>query len=280
MDPWNWALSQLPFDFLRYDFMRAALLAAVPLALGFGLLSPFVVAKRMSFFSDVIGHSALTGVAIGTFLGLADPLPATATLALALAFLVTLATRATRGASDQALAVIYAAVVSAGVLLLSMGGNFQRFAGFLSGSILAADAGTFWPLLGMLALVAAFLIAFGNQLALAAANPSLARSRGIRTGILDAAFAGLVALAVSASIRWVGVLVINSLLILPGAASRLVSRSMKGYVGLSVLISLGSGIAGILLSFYLGSAPGATMALAAVACWAALAGARAIRRSR
>ena len=93
------------------------------------------------------------------------------------------------------------------------------------------------------------------------------RSRGIRARMTEYGFTILVAVAVMMSIRWVGVMLINSLLILPAAASRNVARNAAGYTRLSVLIALVCGVTGLALSYYLNTSAGAAVVLCCAAVY-------------
>jgi len=107
----------------------------------------------------------------------------------------------------------------------------------------------------------------GNALMLTSVNSSLARSRGARTFLIETSFTVLLALVVIVSIRLVGILIANSLLVLPAAASRNLSRNVYAYTGWAVTISVLSGVAGLVASYYWGTASGATIVLFAAACY-------------
>ena len=263
MDIWNSVLSVLPFDWVRYDFMKTALLAVILVSPSFGLVGTTIVGNRMAFFSDVIGHSALTGLAIGILLGFADPRPVMIIFAVLLAIAIQFFKRVTSAAADTVIGVFFAATIALGVALLSRGGNFSKFTVFLVGDILGVTpAETAYLALMLLAIVLFWTVA-GNAITLVGINSSLARSRGIRVFLIETAFSALVAAVVILSIRWVGILIINSLFILPAASSRLVSESVRQYTVISVILSLAAGIAGLIISFYWGTACGATIVLCA-----------------
>ena len=263
MQLWNIVLSVLPFDWVRYDFMKTALLAVMLVSPSFGLIGTMIVGNRMAFFSDVIGHSALTGLAIGILLGFADPRPVMVVFAILLAVAIQLFRRVTSAAADTVIGVFFAATIALGVALLSRGGNFSKFTVFLVGDILGVTPGETVYLALMLLIIVFFWIVAGNSITLVGINPSLARSRGIRVILIETAFSALVAAVVILSIRWVGILIINSLFILPAASSRLVAGSVRRYTILSVLLSLSAGVAGLIISFYWGTACGATIVLCA-----------------
>ena len=260
---WNSAISALPFEWVRYDFMKTALLAIIFVSPSFGLIGTMIVANRMAFFSDVIGHSALTGLAIGIIIGFTDPRPAMLIFAVLLAIAIQLFRRMTGAAADTVIGVFFAATIAFGVALLSRGGGFAKFTVFLVGDILSVSKGDILSLAIMLGAILAYWIFFGNSIALISVSPSLARSRGIKVFIAETAFSVLVAVVVILSIKWVGILIINSLFILPAAAARMLSGSIRSYTLWTVLISIVSGIAGLIISFYWGTACGATIVLCA-----------------
>ncbi|MPN41808.1 High-affinity zinc uptake system membrane protein ZnuB [bioreactor metagenome] len=119
-----------------------------------------------------------------------------------------------------------------------------------------------WLLLALVFGTAAWVLLY-NRLLLVSVNASLARSRGIRVNLTEYAFVILVAVAVMLSIRWVGVLLINALLILPAAAGRNLARSARGHALFSVLIAMLSGVLGLILSFYWNTSAGAAIVLCA-----------------
>ena len=146
-------------------------------------------------------------------------------------------------------------------MILSRGGAFARYSSLLVGDVLSVTANDLPLLLGALILVFVCWTFLFNPLLLTSVNASLARSRGIRTKLTEYGFTILVALCVMVSIRWVGVMLINSLLILPAAASRNLARNAVSYLWGSVLISLVCGIAGLILSYYLNTSAGAAIVL-------------------
>ena len=107
-----------------------------------------------------------------------------------------------------------------------------------------------------------------NKLLLTAVNPALAQSRRVNTKWIEYAFAALLAVAVMLSIKWVGVLLINALLILPAAAARNVARTARQHALFSVLIGLFCGVAGLILAYYLDTGVGAAVVLCAALCYA------------
>jgi zinc transport system permease protein len=264
LEPWHRAVSLLPFEWADYAFMRLALLAVLFIAPLLGALGTVVVANRMAFFSEAIGHAAFTGIALGVVLGLANPLWSMVGFALLLTLAITWVRRRGGLSSDTAIGLVMAFTVSLGIVILSKGGDFARFTNFLIGDMLGVAPGDV-ALLGLLAVVVMVLFfAFFNRLLLASVSPALARSRARHPGAAELLFASMLAVVVTFSLPWIGILVINALLILPAAAARNLARNTAGFFGWAVLIAIVSGIAGLIASFYASTATGATIVLAAM----------------
>ena len=121
----------------------------------------------------------------------------------------------------------------------------------------------FAALLVIAVVVVIFWIFFSNKLYAISLNPSLAKSKGVNTKIVENLFVIIVATIVMISIRWVGILIINSMLILPAAASRNIARNLREYHVLSVIFALLSGMLGLVISYYIGVATGPTIVMIA-----------------
>ena len=267
LEPWHRAVSLLPFEWADYAFMRLALLAVLFIAPLLGALGTVVVANRLAFFSEAIGHAAFTGIALGVVLGLANPLWSMVGFALLLTLAITWVRRRGGLSSDTAIGLVMAFTVSLGIVILSKGGDFARFTNFLIGDMLGVTPGDV-ALLGLLAAVVMVLFfAFFNRLLLASVSPALARSRARHPAAAELLFASMLAVVVTFSLPWIGILVINALLILPAAAARNLARSTAGFFGWAVAIAVCTGIAGLIASFYASTATGATIVLVAMAVY-------------
>ena len=264
MTVWRELVGLLPWAWAHYEFMQNALLAVLLITPLFAALGCMVVNSRMAFFSEAIGHAALTGIAIGALAGLADPTFAVVGFSVLLALVVALLRRYSFASTDTVIGLVMALAVALGVVLLSRGGGFNRYTGYLIGDLLTITPAE----LARLALVAAVVAAGGawffNRLFLAVLNPALARSRGVNAWAQEALFSAAVALVVAISLAWVGLLVINSLLILPAATARNLTRRTSSYLLVAMAVSLAAGVAGLLASYAWATATGATIVLVAM----------------
>lgn len=266
MSTWYALLDLLPFDWAHYEFMKNALTAILLMAPAFALLGCLIIQNQMSFFSEAVGHAGLTGIAIGMLLGIQDPTGSMILLAVLLAVAVTWLRNFSSIPSDTAIGLVMAAVVALGVVLLSRGGNFAKYSGYLIGDILTIPPSAIGRLVIMLAVILLLWLVFFNRFLLVSMNHSLARSRGVSIWLTELIFTATVAVVVTISIQWMGLLVINSLLILPAAASRNMARNTRAYIWTAIAFSLLSGVLGLLSSFYANTvATGATIVLYAFA---------------
>ncbi len=253
----------LPFQWIQYDFMKNALVAILIITPLFGLLGTMIVNNRMAFFSEALGHSAFTGIAIGIIFGISDTNLSMVIFAVLFALLLNKIKRLNTISTDTIISVFASFSTAVGLVILSKGGNFSKYSSLLVGDILSISGKEIlFLLLIFVATMVFWLFAF-NKLHALSVNQSLAKSRGVPVILIDNLFVILIALIVMLSIKWVGILIINALLILPAAASRNLADDMREYHLYSVLISVFSGILGLILSYYNNTATGPTIVIVA-----------------
>ena len=262
MNLWYAICDILPFEILHWHFMANAFLALLLMGPLFGLLSTMIVTGRMSFFSDALGHSAFTGIAIGAICGIAAPIWAAVAFSVVFALLFSFVRSRSNQAADTLIGVFSSAAVALGIFVATMGGgSFTKYNKYLIGDILSIS-----PVeIGMLALTLLFVLIFwtvySNRLTLTAIHPQLASSRGIPVKASNTLFTVAIAVVVTLSISSVGLLILNSLLVLPAASARNVAKNWKQYHGFSIFFALIAGIAGLVISYYLGASAGAAISL-------------------
>jgi len=262
MSIWYTICELLPIEMLQWDFMKNALLAILLMAPLFGLLSTMVVTGRMSFFSDALGHSAFTGIAIGAICGVAAPIWVAVIFSVVFALLFSYVRNRSNHAADTLIGVFSSTAVALGIFIATLnGGSFTKYNKYLIGDILSVTPVEIGVLALVLLAVVIFWVFSSNRLVLTAIHPQLASSRGISVGASQTVFTVAIAVVVTLSISSVGLLILNSLLVLPAAASRNVARNLKQYHLFSVLFALIAGLSGLALSYYLGSSAGAAISL-------------------
>ena len=256
-------------EFLSYGFMRNALIAVCIITPLFGILGTMIVNNKMAFFSDALGHSALTGMAIGVLLGFAGTDVPMLIFALFFALLLNHMKRKSSASTDTIISVFSSLGTAVGLVVLSRGGNFSKYSALLVGDILSITAKEIFCLAGVLAVTLLFWLFCFNKLHTCSVNKSLAKSKGIPVRLIEDLFAVLIAVIVMLSIKWVGILIINALLILPVAAAANISSNMREYHLFSVILSVASGIIGLVLAYYLNAAVGPTIVIVAAVFFAA-----------
>lgn len=255
----------LPFSWVEFSFMKNAFLAVLLIAPLFGLIGTMIVNNKMSFFSDAMGHCALTGIAIGVMLGINNY--AVSMIAFAIIFALGISTiiESKVSSADTIIGVFSSAGMAIGIVILSASGGFSKYTGYLTGDVLSITKNEILTLaIAAVIIVLIWFLSF-NKLMISSLNSDMARSKQINVRFYKNIFVILVALIVTVSIKWVGMLIINSLLVLPAASAKNLVKNMRGYHVVSVLISLVSGISGLIISYYMGTSAGATIVLVSAA---------------
>lgn len=247
---------------LQWDFMKNALIAMILMAPLFGLCSTMIVTGKMSFFSDALGHAAFTGIAIGCICGIAAPTWVAVIFSALFALLFSFVRSRSNHTADTLIGVFSSTAVALGIFIATAdGGSFTKYNRYLIGDILSVSGSEILGLAITLAVVVLFWFIFANRLTLSAIYPQLASSRGIPVTLTQTLFTLVIAVTVTVSISWIGLLILNSLLILPAATARNFSKNLKQYHLFSVLIALVSGILGLCISYYFSASSGAAISL-------------------
>lgn len=253
----------LPFQWLSYDFMKNALLAMLIITPLFALIGTIIVNNKLAFFSDALGHSAFTGIGIGTILGITNTNLVMIIFAIIFAIALNKIKRKNTVSTDTIISVFSSLGTALGLVILSKDGNFSKYSNLLVGDILSITPKEILFLLGIFCAVIVFWLLAFNQLHAISVNESLAKSRKIAVEWIDHIYVILIAVVIMLSIRWLGILIINALLILPAASSRNIAENMREYHLFSIIISLFSGVLGLILSYYNNTATGPTIVLVA-----------------
>ncbi|HWD33059.1 MULTISPECIES: metal ABC transporter permease [Pseudomonas] len=277
----GWASSGYLPEALAYGFVVNALLAGLMIGPVLGGLGTLVVVKRFAFFSEAVGHAALTGVAIGILLGepYTGPYGSLFGYCLLFGILLNFLRNRTGLSPDTLIGVFLSVSLALGAsLLLMLAGkiNVHILENVLFGSVLTVS-GQDLLVLGIVGtLVLALALPLYNRIMLASFNPQLAAVRGVAVKSLDYLFVVLVTLVTVAAVKVIGAILVGALLVIPAAAARLISQSLKGFFWASVLIATLSTLVGILLPivFDLPVPSGAAIILVAGCCFALAALAR------
>ncbi|AHF92206.1 zinc ABC transporter permease [Opitutaceae bacterium TAV5] len=239
-------------DSLGYAFVINALACALLIGPLLGGLGALVVTKRLAFFSQAIGQAALTGVAIGILVGEAPDAAYASLFAFCGLFALTLnyVRQRSRLPSDTVIAVFLSVALAAGsCLLVFLAGkaDIHLLDAVLFGSILTVNDGDIAVLLATGAVALAVTWRWGNGFVLASFQPGLARVRGVRVVWLEYVFILLVTLVTVASVKIIGAILVEALLVIPASAGRLLGRSLRSFFLWSIGLCTASCVLGVLV---------------------------------
>lgn len=250
-----------PFEWAQYNFMKNALLGVLLVTPMFGILGTMVVNNKMSFFSDALGHSALTGIAVGVMFGVNNTLVSMLAFSILLTIAIINVKNTKTSSVDTIIGVFSSSAVALGIVILSYNGGFNKYSSYLIGDLLSISSSDIYMLIVSFIVVLIIWFTCFNKFLLVSINHTFARSRGVNIKFYEYVFTILIAVIVTISIQWVGILVISSMMILPAASARNIANNIRQYHIYSILIAVISGILGLFISYQFGCATGATIVL-------------------
>ncbi len=230
-----------------------SLSGGVLISIVLAIVGTMVVHNKLAFFSDALGHCTFTGIALGHFLGLRNYEISNLLFAILFSIIISYLIEKSKSSADTVISVFSSAGLSLGVFILTLSNGISRYSDFLIGDILSINKSEIIGILILLLFVILFWIFLFNKFLISSLNKDLAVSKLINYKFYRSAFMMLIAVVVSFAIKWVGILLINSLLTLPAAAAKNISKSMKQYLMLSLIFSLISGFCGFIMSYFIGS---------------------------
>jgi zinc transport system permease protein len=276
------AQGDLP-HFFQYAFVVNAVLCSLVAGPLLGGMGTMVVAKRMAFFSQAVGQAALTGVALGVLLGEPVTAPYASLFGFCTLFALTMnfTRNRTRMSQDTVIAVFLSISLALGacvLLYVTATVNMHVLDNVLFGSILTVNDTDVSVLLAVGAVCVLIGVPLFNRIVLSSLNPSLAMARGVNAVLLDYVFVLMITAVTVACLKIVGAMLVEALLIVPAAAARNVSRSLRGFVFLSMAISTMSCLLGVILPmlYEIPIPSGGAIILAAAACFVGTATLRAV----
>lgn len=239
-----------------YEFMRYALLSACILGPACALLGVFVTLRGMAFFSDALAHSAVTGVALGflvqeKFALPVDPMLCVFLFSFILATFMAWLARRTTLAADTIIAFSFTGSVALGVIVISWLGKYRLLDGILFGSIYANGPADIAKQAVLALVILVVLVGQMRSYVLSTISPEMAHVQRLLSGLLDYAFALLIAATVAVCLKMLGALLLSALIVIPPAAAKLVSGSFRSLLLVSVLGGLLAACLGVIASWQL-----------------------------
>jgi len=248
-------------EILQYGFMQRALLAGILVSITCGVIGTYVVVRRMVFISGGISHSAFGGIGLGYLVGI-DPVIGAMVFAIASALGIGAISRRTRLSEDTAIGILWAVGMALGVIFIGLSSGFAPdLFGYLFGNILAVSFSDLALMLGVTMVMLVVVVVLFKEFLSLSFDEEFARVSGVHTGWLYFTLVILIALSVVVLIRAVGIVLLIALLTIPAAISRQFVSSLGRMMLLSTVLSIVFVVCGLLLSYVLDLASGATIIL-------------------
>ncbi|MBT3531489.1 MAG: iron chelate uptake ABC transporter family permease subunit [Gammaproteobacteria bacterium] len=248
---------------LTTDFVLYALAAGLALAAISGPMGSLVVWRRMSYFGDTLAHSALLGIAIGLITN-SNPQLSIIITCLLFAFMLTLLDRRPSLSTDTLLGILAHSSLALGVVVLALADSIRvDLEAYLFGALLTISTTDLVWVLGIVLFVAVVFYKFWNDFLSITVHQELAEIEGINIAKMNLILLLLIALVIAVSMKIVGVLLITSLLIVPPAAARQLSKNPEEMAVKASIIGVISVVLGIFSSFYLDVPVGPTIVVVA-----------------
>jgi len=254
-------------DPFRAEFMQRALVATLVIGVVAPVVGTWVVLRRMANLGDAMAHGTLAGVGIAYALGI-DVLFGAVGAGLLLATLLVTFSGNRRLGQETVVTVLGTAFFGLGVVVISRLDTGVELTHFLFGRVLTVGWGDIWLNIALGGAAVAVVLALFGELRLATFDHVQAEQVGVRVELVQAVLVVLLAVVVVISLRAVGTVMSVTLLVTPAATSRLFARSLRQMTVWAVVFGVTEGTVGLVLSYHLEAAPGATIGLTAAAVFA------------
>ncbi|NQZ31003.1 MAG: metal ABC transporter permease [Oceanospirillaceae bacterium] len=247
----------LPFQFV---FMQQAFIVVFILSLPMAILSCYIVLKGWSLMGDAIAHAVLPGVVLAYMLAIPLSIGAFAA-GLCCALTTGFIKENSRLREDTIMGIVFSAMFAIGIILFHKAETELHLTHLLLGDILGISLASMieTSLIGLFVL--AVMVIRGRDLLLLIFDPQQAQITGISIKFWHYAFQVLLALTIVAALQAVGMILSIALLIAPGACALLVTKRFATMLKISVAVAMSSSVLGVYASFYIDSAPAATIVL-------------------
>ena len=248
-------------EILSYGFMQRAIITGIVVGILTGVISVFVVLRRVAFVGSGISHAAFGGVAIGFLAGI-NPMITAMIYSILIAFGIEIISSRGRVAEDTAIGVFFSSSMALGIVLIGLSKSYNvDLFGYLFGSILAISEKEMWLTIGITLVILTTLVMIIKELLSITFNEELAVVSGIPTRLIKSIFLVSMAVAIVMSIKVVGIILVSALLVIPGAVAQLLSRNFYSMILISCFIALFSTITGLYLSYQFDLSPGGMIVL-------------------
>ena len=246
----------------KYDFMIRSIITAASSGIMLSALGPFTINRNMGFMADAMAHATLPIIAVGVFLGFSISelgVPASIIIAFFLGYIV----KNINIGEDTAIGIIFSSFFALGFVLISVLDVTINLEDLLFGQILAVSTFDTYIVGSLLFIVLSVLIIFFKQLLFFSFDPIGAEVNGLNTTFLNYLFLIVLSVAIVGSLQTVGIILVLSMLIIPAAAAKLVTKTFVNSIRISIVFGVTASVAGLYLSYFFNLPSGPTMSLVA-----------------
>lgn len=260
--------------YLRFDFVRNALIVGVLIALCSSLLGVTLVLKRFSFIGDGLSHVAFGAMSVAAVVGLTEQMALVLPVTVACAIILLAGGQRSKLKGDAAIAMISVGSLAVGYMLQNVFATSANVSGdvcgtlFGSTSILTLSKGDVWTCLILSALVLAVFIVFYNKIFAVTFDESFAQATGIRAKAYNLMIAVVIAVIIVLAMNLVGSLLVSALIIFPALSAMRLFKSFRGVVICAAIISVVCALIGILISIVASTPVGSTVVVTDLAVFA------------
>jgi zinc transport system permease protein len=252
-------------EILSSPFMQKALFVGIIVSFISGLVSVFVVLRRMSFIGAGISHAAFGGVAIGFFIGI-NPIITAIFYAIAVALGIDFVSRKGKISEDASIGIFFASSMALGIVLISLSREYNiDLFGYLFGNILAITNHEVVFSVILAAFVFSVIMLFLKEIFMTTYNEEIAQVSGVSVRSINILFLIILAVSIVISIKIVGIILIAALLVIPGATAQLFAKNLYAMIIISCSVAVLSTILGLFISYEFDIAPGGSIVLTATA---------------
>jgi len=247
---------------LKYDFMVRALITAILSGVMLSVLGSFTINKNMGFMADAMAHSTLPIIAVGVFFGFSISelgAPAAVVIALLLGVII----KNTDIGEDTSIGIIFSSFFALGFVLISVLDVSINLEDLLFGQILAVSSFDVAVIFALFLIVLSILIIFFKQILFYSFDPIGAEVRNLNVSFLNYLFLIILSLSIVGSLQTVGIVLVLSMLLIPAASAKLVSKTFISSIRISALFGGIASVSGLYLSYYFNLPSGPTMSLVA-----------------
>lgn len=251
--------------YLRFDFVRNALIVGVLIALCSSLLGVTLVLKRFSFIGDGLSHVAFGAMSVSAVVGLTEQMALVLPVTVASAIILLSMGQGSKLKGDAAIAMISVGALAVGYLLQNVFSTSANVSGdvcstlFGSTSILTLSKGDVWTCLILSVLVLTVFTVFYNKIFAVTFDESFAQATGIRAKAYNLMIAVVIAVIIVLAMNLVGSLLVSALIIFPALSAMRLFKSFRGVVICSAIISVVCALIGILISIVASTPVGSTV---------------------